>query len=329
MVPRPTRPGQEIACYNPLMSQSPPAACSFSRLAGAALGAMCGDALGMPVEGWSAAQIDSRFGRLDRMLPGRLPAGSYTDDSQMMIAILQTLAQQGSLDPAYLAGRFLALYDPGRGYGGRIHGLMRRLAAGEAWDRVATDSWGNGGAMRVGVLGVFYAHDEQACLNATLAQCRLAHTHPQGLAGAAAQALAVRRAANLGARGRQPDPGEFIAQIASSIEEIDSHVARRLRALPPLSRSPRRPCGGLCLRRVRRRGGSCGPGRLFGGQGPGRCRGFGRKPGGRYRHHRGHDRGLGWGLLGIGSPAPYLAGLPGEASHGQSSRIGSLPRYMR
>lgn len=236
MVPRPSQPGQKIACYNPAMSQSPPPAFSFSRLAGAALGSMCGDALGMPVEGWSAARIEQTHGRLAAMLPGRLPAGSYTDDSQMTIAILQTLAQRGGLDPAYLAGRFLALYEPRRGYGGRIDALMSRLAAGNPWDRVATNSWGNGGAMRVGVLGVFFADDEDACLDAALTQCRITHTHPRGLAGAAAQALAVRLAANLGATGRKPEPTEFVERIAAKIEPIDQHVAQRLRAMPPLPR---------------------------------------------------------------------------------------------
>ncbi|MFH2126148.1 MAG: ADP-ribosylglycohydrolase family protein [Pseudomonadota bacterium] len=216
------------------MSQSPPPAFSFSRLAGAALGSMCGDALGMPVEAWSAARIEHTHGRLATMLPGRLPAGSYTDDSQMMIAILQTLAQRGGLDPAYLVQRFLALYEPGRGYGARIDALMNRLAAGEPWDRAATDSWGNGGAMRVGVLGVFFAEDEDICLDAALTQCRITHTHPRGLAGAAAQALAVRLAANLGARSRKPEPTEFVERIAAKIEPIDQHVALRLRAMPPL-----------------------------------------------------------------------------------------------
>ena len=236
MVPRPPRPGQRIACYNPVMKESPAPAFSFSRLAGAALGVMCGDALGMPVEGWSAARIAQTFGRLDTMLSGRLPAGSYTDDSQMMIAILQTLAQRGGLDPAYLAGRFLALYEPRRGYGGRIDALMSRLAAGGPWERVATDSWGNGGAMRVGVLGVFFADDEDACLDAALTQCRITHTHPRGLAGAAAQALAVRLAANLGAAGRNPNAAEFVERIASKIEPIDPYAAQRLRAMPPLPR---------------------------------------------------------------------------------------------
>ncbi|MBU4276335.1 MAG: ADP-ribosylglycohydrolase family protein [Proteobacteria bacterium] len=216
------------------MSQSPPPSFSYSRLAGAALGTMCGDALGMPVEGWSAGRIEQTHGRLDAMLPGRLPAGSYTDDSQMMIAILQTLVHRSGLDPAYLARRFLALYEPIRGYGGRINALMHRLAAGEPWDRVATDSWGNGGAMRVGVLGVLFAEDEEACRDAALTQCRITHTHPRGLAGAASQALAVRLAANLGAAGRKPEPTEFVERIAAKIEPIDQHVAQRLRAMPPL-----------------------------------------------------------------------------------------------
>ncbi|MCB2191775.1 MAG: ADP-ribosylglycohydrolase family protein [Deltaproteobacteria bacterium] len=218
------------------MSKAPASAFSFSRLAGAALGCMCGDALGMPVEGWSAAQIEQAHGRLDAMLPGRLPAGSYTDDSQMMIAILQTLAHRGGLDPAYLARRFLTLYEPIRGYGGRINSLMHRLAAGTPWNQVATDSWGNGGAMRVGVLGVFFAEDEEACMEAALAQCRITHTHPRGLAGAAAQALAVRLAAKLGATSEEPQAAQFVGYIATKIEAIDQHLAQRLRAMPPLLR---------------------------------------------------------------------------------------------
>ena len=218
------------------MSMDLPPALSYSRLAGAALGAMCGDALGMPVEGWSAAQIESRHGRLDRLLEGRLPAGSYTDDSQMMIAILRTLAQCGWLDPAFLAGQFAALYQPWRGYGARVHQIMAQLAQGAAWDQVATDSWGNGGAMRVGVLGVYFARDDRACAQAALEQCRVTHTHPRGVAGAVAQALAVAAAARMGAAGRSPDCASFVNHVASQVEHLDPHTAARLRALPRLPR---------------------------------------------------------------------------------------------
>ena len=39
------------------------------------MGCMCGDALGMPVEGWTAEAIRKNHGVLDRMIAGRLPAG--------------------------------------------------------------------------------------------------------------------------------------------------------------------------------------------------------------------------------------------------------------
>lgn len=212
-----------------------PPAFSYARLAGAALGTMAGDALGMPVEGWSAGQIEAVHGRLDRLKPGRLAAGSYTDDSQMMLAILETLAHQGRLDPAYLAQRFLALFQPWRGYGSRIFGVMESLAQGVAWDQVGTDSFGNGGAMRVGVLGAFYAQDDQALLDAALKQCRITHLHPQGLAGAAAQALGVGLACRLGAAGQQPQAREVVDYLEERIDPIDQHSAQRLAVLAQLS----------------------------------------------------------------------------------------------
>jgi ADP-ribosyl-[dinitrogen reductase] hydrolase len=82
------------------MSEPLPAFC-LERLWGAALGAMCGDALGAPVEGMSPADLEAQHGLVTEMLPGRLPAGSYTDDSQMMTGILETLAAiRADLDPA-------------------------------------------------------------------------------------------------------------------------------------------------------------------------------------------------------------------------------------
>ncbi len=198
---------------------------------------MCGDALGMPVEGWSAQAIKQRFGRLDTMLPGRLPAGFYTDDSQMMVAILETLAQKGRLDGPWLAQRFMSGFEPWRGYGGRILGVMERLAENAAWDQAGTESFGNGGAMRVGIVGAFYADDLKACEQAALDQCRITHFHPQGLAGAVSQALAVSLACQFGAQGRKPDPSIFILKIANEVENIDSHTANRIRAMPIL------PCG--------------------------------------------------------------------------------------
>jgi poly(ADP-ribose) glycohydrolase ARH3 len=206
----------------------------FSRLAGAALGTMIGDALGMPVEGWSAREIKDKYGLLDTYQPGSLPAGSYTDDTQMMIGILETLAQGRGLDPVVLAARFAANFQAWRGYGGRIPGVMGRLAAGIPWDQAGTDSYGNGGAMRVGVLGVFLAHDLDALRRAALDQCRITHHHPQALAGSWALALAVAWACRWGGADKRPDPGQWAFELARQVEEVDAHMADRLRDMPAL-----------------------------------------------------------------------------------------------
>ena len=207
----------------------------LERLAGAALGCMCGDALGMPVEGWTAEAIRKNHGVLDRMIAGRLPAGSYTDDSQMMIAILESLAACGGrFEPADLAWCFARKFQPWRGYGGRIAGVMERISAGAQWDQAGTDSFGNGGAMRVGVLGAWLAHDSDSLLMAALDQCRITHYHPRGLAGAAAQALAVGLACRLADKCLVADQQDFIDYLAEKTTPIDAHVAGRLKAMPAL-----------------------------------------------------------------------------------------------
>jgi ADP-ribosylglycohydrolase len=215
------------------MSRPYPAYC-FERLCGAALGTMCGDALGMPLEGMDPEDIQSRHGLISSMLPGRLPAGSYTDDTQMMTGILEVLAELGELDPALLAERFAQNFQPERGYGARIHEVVRRIQAGLAWHRCGTDSWGNGGAMRVGVLGAYYPLEPEELLKAALEQCGITHTHPQAMAMSLAQAMAVGLACRLGEQGIRPRPKAVCQGLAVMVEDIDRDCAARLLALPGL-----------------------------------------------------------------------------------------------
>ncbi|NVL91276.1 MAG: ADP-ribosylglycohydrolase family protein, partial [Desulfobacterales bacterium] len=130
----------------------------LDRFLGSALGTFVGDALGEPVEGWSHRSIYSRFGLLDTMIRKE---GRYTDDTQMMIGILETLVEKVGFDPAICAKKFQENFDPARGYGRRIFGVMERISQGIPWDQVGTDSFGNGGAMRIAPIGCFYYRDLQ------------------------------------------------------------------------------------------------------------------------------------------------------------------------
>ena len=83
------------------------------RIRGVAVGAAAGDALGMTLEFKSKRPHDQL---VREMLPGRLPAGTFTDDTEMALALADSLLAQRPLDPADLARRFVAWYaaEPGR-----------------------------------------------------------------------------------------------------------------------------------------------------------------------------------------------------------------------
>ena len=78
---------------------------------GVLFGLACGDALGRPVEFDSAAAIKAEHGRLDEMVghgTWNQPAGTITDDTEQVLCIARSVADQGEFDPADIADRFVA-----------------------------------------------------------------------------------------------------------------------------------------------------------------------------------------------------------------------------
>jgi poly(ADP-ribose) glycohydrolase ARH3 len=214
----------------------------LDRFLGSALGTFVGDALGEPVEGWPHAAIHSRFGLLDTIVREE---GRYTDDTQMMIGILETLREQRGFDPALCAKKFQENFDPMRGYGRRIFGVMEKIKTGFPWDEVGTDSYGNGGAMRIAPIGCFYAHDLEALKENAILSARITHNHPEGVAGAVAQATAVGLAFKCSLSNETIEADVFLDRIAVQVRDIDTKFVERLKALKSICDSfPGQP-GGL------------------------------------------------------------------------------------
>lgn len=210
----------------------------FKHFAGSALGTFIGDAMGMPVEGWSSAEIQQHHGMLCGLSSGRFPLGSYTDDTEMTIGLLESLVKAGEFTPKLAADRFLENYHPYRGYGGRIQGIMDRLAEGESWETVGTDSYGNGSAMRVSPVGFFYFNDLDAAAEFAAVQASITHRHPEALGGAVMQALAVAQATEAGLKGRFPDRTRFLTTLASYGRKHAPQTCRRVMDLASLRPGP-------------------------------------------------------------------------------------------
>lgn len=193
------------------------------RFKGSAMGTFVGDALGRPVEGWSCQRIQASHGLLVEML-----CGVYSDDTEMMIGIMESLAESPRFDPGLTAKRFLTNFSPHRGYGGRIYGVMDRLRCGADWNEAGTDSWGNGGAMRIAPIGFFF-YDDPERLEAAARDCaRITHHHPLGLAGALAQARAVGLATSKGIIRKPLEISEFVNTVVEVVAPTSAEMAEAL-----------------------------------------------------------------------------------------------------
>ena len=148
------------------------------RLHGCVVGAAIGDALGMPLEFGPRRSADAL---VREMLDGRISAGSFTDDTEMALALADSLIAHSPLDPVDLGQRFAAWYRSGPSDVGNHTGdVLGRISAGEPWEK--------------SVVGQFYLGARQ-CLRSYLwwvcrdllflaldffCQCAAEHTFPAG-----------------------------------------------------------------------------------------------------------------------------------------------------
>lgn len=130
-----------------------------------------------------------------------LPAGPWfrTDDSEMAISIVEGLKLYGYVHQDALARRFAWRYErqPDRGYGKMTRIQLNEINRGGDWRQGAANafggqgSMGNGGAMRVAPLGGYFADDLKRVADEARASALVTHTHPEGVAGTIAVAIAA------------------------------------------------------------------------------------------------------------------------------------------
>ena len=155
---------------------------------GAILGCFLGDAFGSGFEGMHPDRAVFHMSILSKKFPRQ-----YTDDTDMTLALAESIIQSGKVDPEDIAKQFSLYCDLTRGYAiGTIKAILA-LRAGLKWHQVARivfekGSFGNGAAMRVSPVGLFYHHDLDSLQEAAIKQANITHVHPLGQWGAVMQA---------------------------------------------------------------------------------------------------------------------------------------------
>ena len=185
----------------------------FSRAYGALAGLALGDALGMPTQAMSPAQIRAVYGRITGLVDGDasqpyapgMPAGSVTDDTEQALLIASLLVRgrgtssgRVALEAGEFAHALLAWEDSmiERGsldlLGPSTKAALERVRAGEDPLTVGGAGTTNGAAMRVTPIGIAMpTADPEAFADAVWSSCQVTHATRQGFQSAALVAAAV------------------------------------------------------------------------------------------------------------------------------------------
>lgn len=140
-----------------------------------------GDAAGLPVETRSHNYIAGKYGRVSELLPvhenpfytGEFGAGTWSDDTQLSMAVARALVRVGTFDMAAIADEHVAEYNntpqvtkPGgqvvkRGWGGSTTHAVERYMAGAPWQECGeVNGAGNGVIMKLAPLAYWLiAHE--------------------------------------------------------------------------------------------------------------------------------------------------------------------------
>ncbi len=212
----------------------------LSRAHGALAGLALGDALGMPTQAMSPAQIRAVYGRIAGLVdadasqpyaPG-MPAGSVTDDTEQALLVASLLVRgrgsssgHAALDAGEFAHALLAWEDSmiARGsldlLGPSTKAALERVRAGEDPLSVGGAGTTNGAAMRVTPVGIAVSTaDPQAFAESVWSSCQVTHATRQGFQSAALVAAAV----SLGIDAASSSASDVRALLWEAVTYVDS-----------------------------------------------------------------------------------------------------------
>ena len=160
----------------------------LEKIRGMVVGAVIGDALGMPLEFHPVRPVTAL---VTEMEGGPLPSGSFTDDTEMALAVAESLLTRSPLDAQDLSWRFLQWYKKHPSDVG-IHTarVLDAINSGMTWQEAAQqvqahepDSAGNGSLMRAWPIAAAHWSNPGLLVSESRLQSEITHPHPDCLNG--------------------------------------------------------------------------------------------------------------------------------------------------
>ncbi|MBD9441152.1 ADP-ribosylglycohydrolase family protein [Pseudomonas sp. PDM04] len=200
---------------------------ALNRALGAFYGLALGDALGMPTQSLSRAEIRARFGDITRLedagphqpIAANMPRGSITDDTEQAILVGQLLIDgRGNIEPSVLAQRLIeweaAMQAKGSQdlLGPSTKRAIEMILAGHSPEEAGRYGTTNGAAMRITPVGIAAdVADPRRFIAAVVQACQVTHNTTLGISSAAAVAAVVSAGINGMDLGEALNLGQHIA----------------------------------------------------------------------------------------------------------------------
>lgn len=165
----------------------------LDKFSGTLLGVSIGDTLGHPFEGMLRERIYSHFKDFKEFIINKKKLfRTYTDDTQLTLHTAEALIQGSGFNTNNFIREYVKwLEDPPIGPGFGCISSIQKLKYGISWEKAASNSGGNGTAMRVSPIGLFYCKDIKNLENSALKSSIITHSHPAASAGAIVIARAI------------------------------------------------------------------------------------------------------------------------------------------
>ncbi len=198
-----------------------------NKIRGCIIGGAVGDAIGRDAERITPpTDIDiTEYKKWHGWQNG--PTGTVTDDTQMTMWVAESLIENDGLNPDDLAKRFTSEYIRAAGRG-TIDFIKNIKVKKLEWYKAGSKSTGNGAAMRVAPVGIFFAHNCELLKLAAGLQSMITHNDSMAIASGIAVAFAVSMLLRMNSNdiAELESKIKFCNDIADVIEGIEENNYR-------------------------------------------------------------------------------------------------------
>jgi ADP-ribosylglycohydrolase len=194
---------------------------------GSILGAAIGDALGMPAESLNRNEIQKLYGQINNFHPsplGDLQAGEWTDDTEQMIILAESLIDMVYFDPRDFAEKLKehARTSFNIRTGPTTRQALYNLIRGVPWEKAGVDSATCGAAMRVAPIGLLYHFNLDLVENYAALSASITHKNEVAMGGAVSVAIAIACILT------DFSDGEVLKEVTGRVRKFDDLIADKI-----------------------------------------------------------------------------------------------------